>query len=85
MTNPHADPVFPDFVFDRLTEVEREGGYLLAGQLIVNQPKRPKLKAATSASSARSSSSLPTGRSRDPRPTTPGSSAGAASPPECDR
>lgn len=33
-----SDPVFPAFVFDRRSEIEREQGYLLAGQLFIELP-----------------------------------------------
>lgn len=42
MTNQQ---IWPAFVFDRRRAVELEAGFVLAGQLIVDLPKRPKLKA----------------------------------------
>jgi len=42
MTN--ATSIMPAFVFVRRRDVELEGGYILAGQLIVDIPKTKKLK-----------------------------------------
>src|SRR5271169_4802999 len=39
-----AKTIFPMFVFDRRSHVEREVGYILAGQLIVDIPDAKTLK-----------------------------------------
>jgi hypothetical protein len=37
-------PIFPLFIFERRSHVEREAGFILAGQLIVDIPNRKKPK-----------------------------------------
>jgi hypothetical protein len=37
-------PIMPLFVFERRRDIELEAGFVLAGQLIIDIPKRPKPK-----------------------------------------